>query len=323
MAVGRRTEPPAPVAPSDQATAPSLPEPTAAAPLTSADAARLSRGQRAKVLARALLRSKTFVIGSLILLFWIVDAILWRAFVPYEPSAIDPEASLLPLQERGPSLSHPFGSDDLGRDVLSRVLAGASSVLTVAPLATALGLLGGVTIGLVTGYYRGLVDDIAMRIVDALLAFPLIIIAVLVIAVLGASTLNVIIVIGIVFTPIVARTVRSAVLVEREKEYVAAAKLRGDSAPYIMAAEILPNVTGPIAVEATIRLGYAIFTAATLAFLGLGVQPPSPDWGLTIAQARGLLSVAPWIVLFPAAALATLVVSVNLVVDGLKQVIEE
>ena len=316
-----RTDPPATVSPPDQATALSVAEPEAVLP--SSVAARLSRGQRARIMARALLKSKTFVVGAVILLFWIVDALLWRVFVPYEPNAIDPQASLLPLQERRPSLDHWFGSDDLGRDVFSRVLAGASSVLTVAPLATALGLLGGVAVGLVTGYYRGLVDDIAMRIVDALLAFPLIIIAVLVIAVLGASTLNVIIVIGIVFTPIVARTVRSAVLAEREKEYVAAAKLRGDSAAYIMAAEILPNITGPIAVEATIRLGYAIFTAATLAFLGLGVQPPSPDWGLTIAQARGLLSVAPWIVLFPAAALATLVVSVNLVVDGLKQVIEE
>ena len=322
MAVDR-SDPAAAVSPPDSASALSLREPAGAVSLSSPAAARLTRAQRARVFARALLRSKTFVVGAVILLFWIVDALFWRALVPYAPNEIDPEASLLPLQQRGPSGAHWFGSADLGRDVFSRVLAGASSVLTVAPLATALGLLGGVTIGLVTGYYRGLVDDVAMRIVDALLAFPLIIIAVLVIAVLGASTLNVIIVIGIVFTPIVARTVRSAVLVEREKEYVAAAKLRGESGLYIMGAEILPNVTGPIAVEATIRLGYAIFTAATLAFLGLGVQPPSPDWGLTIAQARGLLSVAPWIVLFPAAALATLVVSVNLVVDGLKQVVEE
>jgi peptide/nickel transport system permease protein len=311
------------VEPSDPGSVLAIPEPTAAAPLTSPAAARLNRRQRTLALARALMRSKTFVIGAAILLFWVVDAIFWRAFVPYEPQAIDPTASLLPLEQRGPSGDHWFGSDDLGRDVLSRVLAGASSVLTIAPLATALGLLGGVSLGLVTGYYRGLVDDVAMRIVDAMLAFPMIIIAVLVIAVFGASTANVVLVIGVVFTPIIARTVRSSVLAERDREYVAAAKLRGESGLYIMAAEILPNLTGPIAVEATIRLGYAIFTSATLAFLGLGVQPPNPDWGLVIAQGRGLVSVAPWIVLFPAFALATLVVGVNLVVDGLKQVIEE
>jgi peptide/nickel transport system permease protein len=134
---------------------------------------------------------------------------------------------------------------------------------------------------------------------------------------------NVILVIGIVFTPIVARTVRSAVLVEREQEYVARARLRGEPGVYVMAVEILPNVTGPIVVEATIRLGYAIFTSATLSFLSLGIQQPSPDWGLTISLGRQYLQIAPWIVLFPAAALATLVVSVNLIADGVRQVFEE
>ena len=134
--------------------------------------------------------------------------------------------------------------------------------------------------GLFTGYYRGWVDDIFSRLVDALLAFPLIILAVLVLASLGRSPRNVILVIGIIFTPLIARTVRSAVLIEREREYVAAAQLRGERGLCIMFAEILPNITAPIAVEGTIRLGYAIFAAATLAFLGLGIQEPSPDWGL-------------------------------------------
>jgi peptide/nickel transport system permease protein len=224
---------------------------------------------------------------------------------------------------QGPSPDHWFGTDNLGRDVFSRVLAGAASVLTVAPLATLLGVSGGIAVGLVTGYYRGLVDDVVSRVVDAMLAFPLIIIAILVLAVLGRSVVNVVVVIGIVFIPIVTRTVRSAVLSEREHEYVAAAKLRGESGLYIMFAEILPNITGPIAVEGTIRLGYAIFTAATLAFLGLGIGEPSPDWGLSIALGRPYLQIAPWMVLFPAFALATLVVAVNLVADGLKQVVEE
>jgi peptide/nickel transport system permease protein len=302
----------------DPASALTLHEPAAAVPPASPRAARLGRRERYAELARALLHSKTFVVGAFILLFWILDAMLWRVLTTHDPSAVDPTATL-----RGPSAEHFFGTDDLGRDVFSRVLAGAQSVLTVAPAATALGIFGGVAVGLVTGYYRGLVDDIVMRMIDAALAFPLIIIAVLVLAVLGRSTVNVVLVIGIVFTPLVSRTVRSAVLVEREREYVAAAKLRGESGFYIMAAEILPNITAPIAVEATIRLGYAIFTSATLSFLGLGLRPPSPDWGLAVASGRAFLQIAPWIVLFPALALATLVIAVNLVADGLKQVVEE
>ncbi len=268
--------------------------------------------------ARLLLRSPTFVVGALILLLWIVDALLWPLVVPHDPQAIDPDATL-----QGPSTAHPFGTDDLGRDVLSRVLAGAAPVLAVAPAATALGLLGGVALGLVCGYYRGLVDEVVMRLVDALLAFPLVITAVLVLSVLGPSTGNLIVVIAIVFVPLIARTVRAAVLGQREKEYVTAAQLRGESDGYVMLVEILPNITGPIAVEATIRLGYAIFTSATLSFLGLGLGQPSPDWGLSISLGRVFLQVAPWIVLFPALALATLVVAVNFVADGLRQVIEE
>jgi peptide/nickel transport system permease protein len=279
---------------------------------------RATRVQRIRGHARSLLRSKTFVVGGVIVLFWIVDALFWRHIVPHDPQALDPGLTL-----KGPSGSHWFGTDDLGRDMFSRVLAGAAPVLTVAPAATAIGVGAGTFIGLVTGYYRGLVDDVVMRLVDALLAFPLIVIAVLVLAVLGPSVANVILVIGIVFTPIVARTVRAAVLVEREREYVARARLRGERAPYVMAVEILPNVTGPIVVESTIRLGYAIFTAATLSFLSLGIQQPSPDWGLTIALGRQYLQIAPWIVLFPAAALATLIVSVNLIADGVRQVFEE
>jgi peptide/nickel transport system permease protein len=259
------------------------------------------------------------------LLFWVLDAIYWwlatagwLPFITRDPLAVDAINTL-----KGPSVSHWFGTDDLGRDVFARVLAGARSVLTIAPAATILGLIGGITIGLVAGYYRGLVDDTLMLVVNAFLPFPLIIIAAFMLTVLGPSALNVVIVIGIVFTPIVARTVRAAVLAEREREYIAAGKLLGERGPKIMVREILPNVTGPIIVEATVRLGYAIFASATLAFLGLGIQPPTPDWGLMIASGRAFLQVAPWMVLFPAFALATLVISINFVADGLRQVLEE
>jgi peptide/nickel transport system permease protein len=275
-----------------------------------------SRSQR-RDLVRALLRSKTFVIGTLIVAWWVIDAIAWHLFVPHSPQAISPGAIL-----KGPSGAHLLGTDWLGRDVLSRVLAGASSVLTIAPSATVIGVCGGTTLGLITGYYRGVVDEILMRIIDGFLSFPGIVIAILVLSVLGSSELNEILVIGILFTPNIARTVRSAVLEQRDRDYVAAARLRGERGPYIMAAELLPNITGPLAVEATVRFGYAVFTAATLSFLALGVQQPSPDWGLTIALGRSYLQVAPWVVIYPAIALATLVVGINLLVDGLKQVLE-
>lgn len=281
------------------------------------DAGVRSGRLRARAVLRSLLRSRTFLVGSAVLVFWVFVAIFWR-FLPLHPQTFNPAATL-----RAPSAAHWFGTDDFGRDVFARTLAGASSVLVVAPAATAIGVFGGTAIGLVTGYYRGVIDDVVMRIVDALLAFPLIVLALLVLTVLGHSPVNVILVIGVVFAPIVARTVRSAVLAERERDYVSAARLRRDSGFYVMAAEILPNITGPIMVEATIRLGYAIFTEATLSFLSLGIQPPSPDWGLTINQGQAYLQIAPWVALFPVAALASLVVAVNLVADGLRQVVEE
>ena len=280
------------------------------------DVRRLRRQRRAELVS-AVLHSKTFLICLGIVVFWLVSALTWR-WVVSDPQAVDPAATLA-----APSGDHWFGTDNLGRDVFSRVLAGAATVLVIAPAATALGLFGGTTLGLVTGFYRGWVDDFVSRIVDAFLAMPLIVITVLVLASLGRTTLNLILVIGIIFTPLIARTVRSAVLVEREREYVAAARLRGERGIRIMVWEILPNVTGPIMVEATVRLAYAIFTAATISFLGLGLQDPSPDWGLQIANGRAYMQVAWWMVIFPAAALATLVVGVNLVADGLKRVVEE
>jgi peptide/nickel transport system permease protein len=248
----------------------------------------------------------------------VLVAVFWRVLAPHDPQAVTPAGTL-----KAPGASHWFGTDNLGRDVFSRVLAGAQTVLVIAPAATLVGLVGGTIVGLATGFYRGWVDDVVSRIVDAMLAFPLIVIAALVMFSLGRETRNVILVIGVIFTPLIARTVRSAVLVEREREYVAAARLRGERGLRIMLWEILPNITGPILVEATVRLGYAIFTAATLSFLGLGLRDPSPDWGLTISNGRAYLQIAWWMVIFPAAALATLVVAVNLVADGLRRVVED
>ncbi|HTO81783.1 MAG TPA: ABC transporter permease [Methylomirabilota bacterium] len=267
---------------------------------------------------RLLLRSPTFLVGALVLLFWIGCAIFGESVVPLDPYADDLENTLAP-----PSSDNWFGTDQLGRDIFSRVIVGAHDILTMAPLATILGTIVGTALGLVTGYFRGIVDDVVSRFVEAFLALPLVIVALLALVALGPSDVMVVIVIGMVFAPIIARTVRSAVLLERELDYVAAARLRGEGALYIMFVEILPNVIPPILVEATVRLGYAIFTVATLSFLGFGIQPPSPDWGLAISESYGNINGGYWwTVLFDSIAIASLVVAVNLVADAIHGVFE-
>jgi peptide/nickel transport system permease protein len=268
--------------------------------------------------AARLLRSATFLTGAFVILFWIVCALFGQYFVPVDPYVDDMMATLSP-----PTAEHWFGADALGRDVFSRVIVGSRDILTVAPLATLLGTILGTVVGLIVGYFRGIVDDTVSRLVDAVLALPLIIVAVLCLVALGTSSVTVVVVIGVVFAPIIARTVRTAVMLERQLDYVAAAKLRGENAFYIMFVEILPNVSAPILVEATVRLGYAIFTVATLSFLGFGIQPPSPDWGLAISESYGMINGgAWWTVLFDALAIASLVVAVNLVADAIHGVFE-
>jgi peptide/nickel transport system permease protein len=277
-----------------------------------ADAATAAEQKRQRrYLVRALLRSPTFMVGLIILLFWVFMA-AFSTSLTQSFTAQDAMNSL-----KGPTAAHWFGTDDLGRDVFARTMAGARTVLIIAPLATVLALLWGSIIGLIAGFWRGLTDDIIMRGIDVLLALPIIITAILILSLFGKGTAIIILTIAVLFTPVVSRTVRSAVIGEREREYVLAARLRGERSAFVMAREILPNITQPIIVEGTVRLGYAVFTAATLAFLGFGLAPPSPDWGLTISTQRVFLQIAPWTVMFPAVALASLVVAINLITDGL------
>ena len=267
---------------------------------------------------RLLVRSPSFIVGAVVILFWVACAILGDRITPY-----DPRFDQTPEIGVAPSTQHFFGTDRLGRDVFSRVLAGSRDILLIAPLATLLATLVGTTLGLITGYFKGIADDTISRVIDALLAIPLILLAVTVVAALGSrSTWTVVIVIAAVFSPIIARTVRAAVLTEADLDYVEAARLRGERAPYVMFAEVLPNVMPPILVEATIRLGYAIFAVATLSFIGFGLQPPSPDWAVQIADSYQDLAFEWWSVLFPALAIASLVVAVNLVSDSIQQVLE-
>jgi peptide/nickel transport system permease protein len=268
--------------------------------------------------ARLLLRSPSFLIGAAVILLWVACAILGSRITPFDP-LYDQTSDV----SQPPSMANLFGTDRLGRDVFSRVIAGSRDILIVAPLATVLSTILGTALGLMTGYFRGLVDDTISRLIDAVLAIPVIVLAVTVVTALGSrSTWAVTVIIAIVFAPIIARTVRAAVLGEARLDYVEVARLRGERSPYVMFVEVLPNVMPPILVEATIRLGYAIFAVATLTFIGFGLQPPSPDWAVQIAENYQFVDQQWWTVLFPAAAIASLVVAVNLVSDSVQQVLE-
>ena len=256
----------------------------------------------------AALRSATLIVGLVILTFWCVCALFGSKITPLDPFADDLLAILVP-----PSAAHWFGTDQLGRDIFSRVIMGARDILIVAPLATLLGTVLGTALGLCVGYLRGALDDVVSRVIEAVQALPLVI---------GTSNLSVVLVIGFVFTPLIARTVRAAVLIESDLDYVAAARLRGDGAFAIMFVEILPNVLPIAIVEMTVRLGYAIFFVASLSFIGFGIQPPSADWGIAIAENYSLIGSYWWTVLFDAAATASLVIAVNLVTDGLQSVFD-
>ncbi|QOG21087.1 ABC transporter permease [Bradyrhizobium sp. SEMIA] len=267
----------------------------------------------------ALLRSGSFLAGMSIVIFWVFCSLFGHHLVPYDPLAEDVLNALGP-----PSAVHWFGTDQLGRDIFSRVIIGSRDILLIAPLATILATAIGTVLGLLTGYFRGILDDVISRLIEAKMAMPGVIVSLLAIVALGTSESTVIVVIGLSFGPIISRTVRSAVLVERELDYVAAATLRRENSAHIMFIEILPNILPPILVESTVRLGYAIFAVATLSFLGFGLQPPSPDWGLSISTNYSMISGGCWwTVLFDAAAIASLVVGVNLTVEGLHGALDD
>lgn len=291
----------------------SVTDPTIATPAASEEASE--RRDR----LRQVFRSGTFLVGLAIVLFWVFCALFGPLIVPRDPYADDLLNALMP-----PSADNWFGTDQLGRDVFSRVIVGARDILTIAPLATLISTVLGTALGLAMGYFRGFIDESISRIVDALLALPTVIVALLALVALGPSSATVICVIGFTFAPIIARTVRASVMAERELDYVFAAQLRRENAFHIMFVEILPNVLPPILVEATVRLGYAIFAVASLSFIGFGIQPPSPDWGLSISANYGLIGAGYWwTVLFDGAAIATLVVAVNLVADGIQSALDE
>jgi len=276
---------------------------------------RVIRSERFALLKK----NRAFVWGSALLAFWIFCATFGSLIVPIAPDEMDLAGTTVP-----PSLKYWFGTDSLGRDVFSRVIVGSRLILVMAFAATLLGTIVGTALGLLAGYFKGKFDMILMRFLEALSAIPVLIVALLAIAALsGSSNAITVAVIGFVFAPIIARTVRAAVLGEAELEYVAAARLRTERTPHILFREILPNVLPPIIVEFTVRLGYAVFAIATLSFLGAGVEVGSPNWGSQVAENWSLIFASIWWpTAFPALAIATLAVSVNLISDGLLEVFE-
>ncbi len=275
-----------------------------------------------------LFASKIAVVGLCMVMFWIIVAIFAPVFTPYTPLEQDWKAP-----NQGPSTEHILGTDELGRDLWARLIYGARVVLVLMPITenywipggTALwgvivALVVGATLGLMGGYYGGWIDEIIMRLLDAMMAIPIILLYMIIMAALGASALNVVIAITIVGTPGIARLVRSLTLDIRTREYIRAAETRGESPWQIMFVEILPNARGPIIIDAMLRVGYAIFAMGTLGFLGLGIPPPSPDWGSMVAKGREfILTGSPWASMWPSLAIASLVVGLNLLADGLRE----
>ena len=265
----------------------------------------------------ALFSTKATALGTTIVLIFVVVAFIAPLIAPYGVNE-----QIYSDARQAPSADHWFGTDHLGRDVFSRVLYGASDILFLTGLGTAMAVLCGTAVGLLSGYAGGIVDEIMMRFFDSLLAMPALLLALLLLGTLGPSRNSVFIVMVIVYTPIVARVVRSVVLSVRSKGFVEAARLQGESVGWVLFREILPSVTPTLAVEAALRFSYAIFLVASLGFLGVGVQPPSPNWGLMVNEARPHVGQLPWALFFPAAAIAIVVIGVNLMADGVKRLLQ-
>lgn len=282
--------------------------PTGAAP---------GRGRRLLLTLRQLYGKPASAVGTSIFLLFVFLALFGPLVAPY---GLNQQIALDARQ--GPSPSHLFGTDTLGRDVFSRVLHGAREILLLTGVGTLLAVIAGTFFGLISGYLGGWVDEVIMRFFDSLLSLPALLLALLLLGTLGRTESSVLIVITVVYTPIVARVVRSVVLSVKSKGFIEAARLQGESLTWILFREILLTALPALTVEAALRFSYAIFLVASLGFLGVGVQPPSPNWGLMVKEARVAVSQTPWALYFPAAAISIVVIGVNLMADGLKRVLQ-
>ncbi len=264
---------------------------------------------------RQLARRPLSLLGLVIVAVFVLLAIFGPMIAPYRYDTINAQAA-----RHAPSPEYILGADRLGRDVFSRVLWGARDIITLPLITSALAVIFGTCIGLLIGFYGGWLDEVVSRLLDSLLAIPALVLALVMLGTIGPSQTGIIIVIVVLYTPIVARVVRSATLNIRDYGFIEAARLRGESTVYILFREILPGVMPALAVEGALRFSYAIFLTASLGFLGLGVQPPSPDWGRMVNEARASFAQAPWALWAPAAAIAVLIIGVNLLSDGLRRI---
>jgi peptide/nickel transport system permease protein len=286
------------------------------APITLQTQAVRARSRRTDFV-RGLLKNSGAVIGLVILALLIVAAILAPVLTPFDPVAINPPARLQP-----PSWEHLLGTDPFGRDLFTRVLYGARISLPVGIIAVVISASIGIGLGLISGFYGRLLDGVIMRVIDVMLAFPGIMLALIVVAILGPNLQNVMIAVGIGGIPRYTRLVRGSVLAARELVYVEAARVVGASDRRILVLHILPNVLAPVVVLSTISVGTAILAAAGLSFLGLGAQPPTPEWGSMLADGRQFLNSDPWVTSAPGIAIMLTVLSVNLFGDGLRDVLD-
>jgi peptide/nickel transport system permease protein len=266
---------------------------------------------------RRLFRNRSAVFGAIVVALILFCAIFAPFVAPYSPTAIHSADSLMP-----PSWKHLLGTDDIGRDLLSRIIFGARVSIMVGVVSIGLATLLGIPLGVISGFYGGATDSIIMRLMDVLLAFPALVLALFIMAVLGPSAFNAMIAIGVVYTPNFARLIRANVLSIREMTYVEAARAIGFSRLHIMFREILPNCIAPVIVQASLGVAYAILVEAALGFLGLGVQPPTPSWGAMLSEGRILLKRAPWYATFPGLAIFFSVLALNLLGDGLREALD-
>jgi ABC-type dipeptide/oligopeptide/nickel transport system permease subunit len=270
-----------------------------------------------------LLKNKTAVIGLIFITIFVLSALLAPWISPHNPIENSLYDQLKPpvWAEKG-TWKNVLGTDDLGRDILSRLIYGARMSLMVGVVAVAISLVGGSIIGSIAGYYKGSVDVILMRIMDIILAFPSILLAIVIVAYLGEGLVNAMVAIGIIYIPRFARIVRASVIEETEKDYVTSARAIGAKNWRIIFIAIFPNCLAPIIVNASLSFGSAILEAAGLSFLGLGAQPPTPEWGAMIAQSRALILRAWWVMAFPGMAILFGVLGWNLLGDGLRDALD-
>ncbi|PKA41004.1 dipeptide ABC transporter permease DppC [Rhizobium sullae] len=268
-------------------------------------------------------RNKGAVIGLAVFIVILVVALLAPLVAPHTPNEQNRQMLLLaPFWMEGGSSSFPLGTDAVGRDILSRLIYGARFSLFIGVVVVTISVIAGVLIGLVAGYFRGRIDIAIMRLMDIILAFPSLLLALVLVAVLGPGLVNAMIAISIVNQPHFVRLTRASVMAEREKEYVIASRVAGAGTLRLMFKTILPNCLGPLIVQATLAFSAAILDAAALGFLGMGAQPPTPEWGTMLAEAREFIQRAWWVVTFPGLAILVTVLAINLMGDGLRDALD-